>query len=174
MMGYDLYAGTSIFTGSASWTFGVWLEALALAMIVGGTLRAISIANGRASEGLFGPNSWTALFMIPIALSINWAADSGTKGTAIAGDLDVRIESLNTLADACERTALDLPSCNTCCDGDVIFEDVCECIVPWRCGAGNANAEACQTCCSSEGGAGVTSRFYGEQGCVCNADRLGP
>ncbi len=175
LVAWRIGVGGSIFQGRASWTFGVWVEAIGLVLVAGGLLRVVALRSGHGDEGITGHHLRIVAAMVPLAALINWATASTAKEPVIlAGSLDARLETLGTIADACKRTAKDAASCSTCCEGEMAFTTACECLIPWRCREGDRNASACQACCQAKKGRGAGSdgdyRLIHGQGCVCNPD----
>lgn len=171
IIAWRLQLGSSIFQGQASWIFGVWLEASALAMIAAGIMTWMAARDGRRDEAFAGQGRLALALVFPVAFLANWAVASTNDSPELtAGSVDERIKTLNTIADACERTAKDASSCATCCQSKMDFDTVCECRVPWRCRDGDESAEACGKCCRSEAKAGVTHTLVRGQGCVCDGD----
>lgn len=171
IIAWRLSARSSIFQGNASWIFGVWLEASALAMIAAGGMSWLAAREGKRDEAFSGQGRLALALVFPVAFLVNWAvASTGDEREVIPGSLEARIETLNTLADACERTAKDAASCKTCCQSEMVFDGVCACQVPWRCRDGDGSAEACGRCCRDEAGADVTHTLVRGRGCVCDDD----
>jgi hypothetical protein len=163
---------SSMFLGKASWVFGVWVEAAALAGLTAGIMRIVAIRDGRGYEPFISNNRYIIAGAVPLALLINWAVASSRLKPALEGSLDARLEVVNKIADACQRTAKDKGSCDECCEGKMVFTDSCECIVPWHCTEGDTNAEACKACCHEGGGEQMNYQLIHNQGCVCNPDLL--
>ncbi len=162
--------GASVFEGKASWLFGVWIESAALALTVAGTMRILAVRDGRAHESFFGGNRMLIGAMLPLAFLMNWAVGSTRSAPPIPGSLQARLEVLNKVADACNRTANDRASCGACCEGKMSFSTVCECLVPRYCQQGDKNPDACRTCCRREDGKELPSELIPNLGCVCNPD----
>jgi hypothetical protein len=167
---WRLVVDGSILQGRASWTFGVWVESLAYALIVAGALRALAIRDGRADEAFLGRYRLLVLGVFPLAFLFNLAVGELRGTPKVEGGLDARLEVLKKIADACKRTAKDEQSCNQCCEGGNVFTDTCECIVPWHCKEGDESVKACRSCCTRDGETDMTFELVHNQGCVCNMD----
>ena len=167
---WRVWIDSSVFQGKASWGFGVWLESVALAMAAAGVLRIAALRDDTTSS-VTSANTWAVAGVVPIALLLNWGIGSTLPPPVIPGGLDARLEVINKIADACERTAKDERSCSDCCETKMVFADVCECIVPWHCAEGDHSADACKTCCAA-GGTQISYELIHQQGCVCNPELL--
>ncbi len=167
---WRLAVGGSILQGRASWLWSVWVETMALTAIAAGIIRIMAIRDGRSHEAFLGSNRYVVAAVAPIALLLNWGIHTTRPAPAIAGGLDARLDVLNKLADACRRTAKDEASCGECCEGGMVFNDTCECIVPWHCTEGDRSADACEVCCTKDGGKSTKFELVHKQGCVCNPD----
>lgn len=167
---WRVWTDSSVFQGKASWTFGVWLESVALAMAAAGVLRIAALRDD-TTDAEASANTWVVAGVVPIALLLNWGIASTLPPPVIPGGLDARLEVINKIADACERTAKDEPSCSACCETKMVFAEVCECIVPWHCVEGDESPDACRTCCAA-GGAPISYELIPQQGCVCNPELL--